>query len=145
MDKQMILWAVVFVVAVLLEFASMQLITIWFAVGALAAFAVSFIQPSFGIQLAVFVIVTGLMLAVTRPLIRKIYRPAVPTNHELNLGQKALVIEDIDESAGKGRVKVNGIDWSASTSDGSKVAAGETVTVVKVSGARLTVQKQAEV
>lgn len=142
MDKQMILWAVVFVIAVLLEFASMQLVTIWFAVGSLAAFVVSFFNQSFGIQLAVFVVVTGIMLIATRPLIKKIHRPAVPTNHELDLGQQALVIEDIDKAAGTGRVRIRGVDWSAASEDGGTIKTGEMVTVVKVSGACLKVQKK---
>ncbi len=140
MDKELILWAVVFVVAVLLEVASMQLVTIWFAVGALAAFAASFFQP-FGVQLAVFVAVTGISLAATRPLVKKLHKPAVPTNHELDLGQNAVVIETIDAAAGTGRVRVRGVDWRAVTEDGSTVSEGSHVTVTRVSGACLTVRK----
>ena len=142
MDMQMILWAVIFVLAVVIELCSMQLISIWFAVGALAAFASSFKLPFVG-QLTVFVIVTAVMLLATRPLLKKLRKPAVPTNHELDLGKTALVIEDINASAGTGRVRVQGIDWSASTKDGSTIKSGETVKVVEVGGARLTVEKTA--
>ena len=86
-------------------------------------------------------IVTAVMLLATRPLLKKLRKPAVPTNHELDLGKTALVIEDIDASAGTGRVRVQGIDWSASTKDGSTIKSGETVKVVEVGGARLTVEK----
>ena len=140
MDKLMILWAVVFAAAVLFELASMQLLSIWFAVGALAAFVASFYLPFPG-QLAVFVIVTAVMLIATRPLIKKLRKPAVPTNHELDLGKQAIVIEDIDASAGTGRVRIQGVDWSASAKDGNPIKSGETVTVVEVGGARLTVEK----
>ena len=140
MDKLMILWAVVFAAAVLFELASMQLLSIWFAVGALAAFVASFYLPFPG-QLAVFVIVTAVMLLATRPLIKKLRKPAVPTNHELDLGKQAIVIEDIDASAGTGRVRIQGVDWSASAKDGNPIKSGETVTVVEVGGARLTVEK----
>ncbi len=141
MDKQMIFWAVVFVVAVLIEFASLQLVSIWFAAGALGAFIASFFQP-FGVQLAVFIIITGVSLIATRPLIKKIRRPAVPTNHELDLGQMAVVIEDIVPAAGTGRVRIKGVDWSAVSSDGSTITAGETVTITQISGARVTVELQ---
>ncbi len=140
MDKQMILWAVVLVVAVLVELTSMQLISIWFAVGALAAFIASFYLPFTG-QLAVFVGVTAVMLLATRPMIKKLRRPAVPTNHELDLGKKALVIEDIDAESGTGRVRIQGVDWSASAKDGKLIKSGETVTVTEVGGARLTVER----
>ena len=140
MDSQMILWAVVFAVAVVFELVSMQLVSIWFAVGALAAFIASFYLPFTG-QLAVFIGVTALMLIVTRPLIKKLKRPAIPTNHELDLGKQAIVIEDIDASAGTGRVRVQGVDWSASAKDGNPIKSGETVTIVEMSGARVTVEK----
>lgn len=143
MDYTMILWAVIFVIAVLLEAASMQLVTIWFAVGALAAFAVSFFQP-FGVQLAVFVIVTGVTLLATRPLVKKLHRPAVPTNHELDIGKEAVVIEDIDNSAGTGRVRLQGVDWRASSADGTIVKSGNIVTVTEISGAHFTVSLKAE-
>ncbi len=139
MDNEMIFWAVVFVVAVLIEFASMQLVSIWFAAGALGAFVASFFQP-FGVQLAVFLVITGVTLIATRPLIKKFRKPAVPTNHELDLGQNAVVIEDIVPSAGTGRVRIKGVDWSAVSSDGSTISLGETVTITQVSGAKLTVE-----
>ena len=140
MDMQMILWAVVFAAAVLFELATMQLTSIWFAVGSLAAFIASFYLPFTG-QLAVFVVVTAVMLIATRPMIKKLRRPAVPTNHELDLGKQALVIEDIDAAAGTGRGRVQGVDWSAAAKDGNPIKSGETVTVVEVGGARLTVER----
>lgn len=138
MDKEMILWAIVFGVSVLLEMVSMQLISIWFAAGAFAAFIVSFFQP-FGVQIAVFVAVTGIMLIATRPVVKKLHKPAVPTNHELDLGENAVVIEDINSAEGTGRVRLKGVDWSAVSADGRNFKTGETVTVLKVSGACLTV------
>lgn len=138
MNKEMILWAIVFGASVLLEMFSMQLISIWFAAGAFAAFIVSFFQP-FGVQIAVFIAVTGIMLIATRPLVKKLHKPAVPTNHELDLGENAVVIEDINPAEGTGRVRLKGVDWSAVSADGRNFKTGETVTVLKVSGACLTV------
>ena len=79
------------------------------------------------------------MLIATRPLVKKLHKPAVPTNHELDLGENAVVIEDINPAEGTGRVRLKGVDWSAVSADGRNFKTGETVTVLKVSGACLTV------
>ena len=121
----------------------MQIVSIWFAVGALAAFITSFFQP-FGVQLAVFVAVTGVMLLATRPLVKKLHKPAVPTNHELNLGREAVVIENINNSAGTGRIRLQGVDWKASSGDDSLIQSGETVVVTEVSGAHVTVVQKSK-
>ncbi|MBE6853972.1 MAG: NfeD family protein [Ruminococcus sp.] len=141
MDKEMILWAIVLIAAVLLEVGTMQLISIWFAVGALAAFIASFFLP-FGYQLVIFIIATAIMLIVTRPLIRKIRPLAVPTNHDRDIGETAVVIEEINSAQNTGRVKLKGVDWSALSIDGSVISEGETVIIRKISGAHLEVEKK---
>ena len=67
---QLILWAVVFVLTVILELATAQIVSIWFAAGALAAFIASFFLP-FEAQLIIFVLVSVLFLVATRPLLNK--------------------------------------------------------------------------
>jgi membrane protein implicated in regulation of membrane protease activity len=140
MDKEMILWAVVMVLGVLLEASTMQLISIWFATGALAAFIASFFLP-FGYQLAIFIAATAIMLIVTRPLLKKIRPRAVPTNHDRDIGESAIVIEEINNSLNTGRVKLKGVDWRAVSVDSSVICAGETVIVRNISGAHLDVEK----
>ena len=138
MDKHTIIWAVIFVLAVIIEMASMQLISIWFAFGALIAFLVSFFLP-FGYQLAVFVIATGLLLISTRPLLKKLKKPIVPTNHELDVGQTALVFEDINVSENTGRVRLKGVDWNAVSENGELIGKDESVVVRKIQGTKLIV------
>ena len=67
----------------------------------------------------IFVAVSAIVVAATRPLVKKYARPKVqPTNADRCIGQTAIVAEDIDNIAGKGAVKVNGIEWSARSESG---------------------------
>ena len=53
-----------------------------------------------------------------------------------------MVTEDIDNIAGKGRVEVNGISWTARSSDGANFRKGELVTVERIEGVKLIVRAQ---
>lgn len=61
-------WLIVFIVLTAIEMATFQLVTIWFAVGAVAAFITSLFSTSLEIQLIVFLAVSMLLLILVRPI-----------------------------------------------------------------------------
>ena len=124
-----ILWIIVLITAVLAEAATCALVSVWFALGALAA-------------LIAVVLGAGFTLAVTRPVVKKIMPKNTPTNGELDIGKKAIVIEKIDPEAGTGRVRIEGVDWGAKTADSSVIEKGETVVVKAKGAAFVTVAKE---
>jgi membrane protein implicated in regulation of membrane protease activity len=68
----------------------------------------------------------------------------VSTNADLDIGESAVVIEEINENTGSGRVTLKGVDWSAVPAvSGSIIPKGSIVTVKKVQGAKLTVELKA--
>ncbi len=135
-----ILWIILVVVAVLLEAATMALVSIWFAAGALAAVVAAALGFPLWVQIAVSLIVSLVLLAATRPLLKKLMPDKyIPTNGELDIGKKAVVIETVDNAKSTGRVKLDGVDWSADSWDGS-VIKKDTVVIVKARGTtKLTV------
>ena len=139
---QLILWAVVFVLTVILELATAQIVSIWFAAGALAAFIASFFLP-FEAQLIIFVLVSVSFLVATRPLLNKMKKSVIITDIKNEIGSQALVIEDISEKNKTGRARLNGVDWNARTIDGSCVNAGEPVIVRDITGTTLIIEKVA--
>lgn len=135
-----IIWAVAFVFFVIVEIANGPgLLSVWFALGSLAAMFCAIAKLQFVVQFAVFIVTSIIFLIATRPLARKVRNTAVPTNFELDVGRTAQVIEGIDNSQNKGRVKLDGTDWAAVSADGRKIEKGTMVSVVEVSGARLIV------
>ena len=141
----LLFWGVIFVVMLIAEIASMQLVSIWFAVGAAGAFVAAMMGLSFAAQLAIFVIVSVLLLLVTRPLLAKLRVKQQPrTNADLNIGETAVVIEGIDPSLGTGRARLGGVDWIAVSESGENIPVDTVVMVTRVDGAKLFVRDASE-
>lgn len=138
----LIFWIVLLVVLVIIEAVTAQLVTIWFAAGAAAALIAELCGLNQWLQWIIFIAVSAVALIATRPLVRKVTKKAIqPTNADRCIGQTAVVLEDIDNVEGKGKVHVNGITWTARSSDGTVYKKDEHVTVEKIDGVKLIVKK----
>lgn len=141
--NMLIFWVVMLVVLLVVEAVTAQMVTIWFAAGAAAAIAAEILGAQVWLQWIVFVAVSAITLVATRPLVRKLTKTKVqPTNADRCIGQTAIVVEDINNIEGKGQVHVNGVVWTARSSDGSIFKKDEKVTVEKIDGVKLIVKAQ---
>lgn len=141
MMEFLIFWGILFLIAVAAEIASMQLVSIWFAVGSIGAFIAALCGLGFTAQLAIFVLVSLLLLLATRPLLRSIrVSKIIPTNADQNIGKTAVIIEQIDPARGTGRARANGVDWIAVSETGDSLPPETVVTIVRVEGAKLIVR-----
>lgn len=137
MNPMAILWAVLLVAFVAVEAFTVSMVSVWFAFGAVGAMIVSLLNGDLWLQVAVFVVVSGITLALLRPLSQKYIKPRIqPTNVDALIGAVALVEETVD--ARNGRVKLGDVTWSARYEGGS-LEPGSYVTVEKVQGTRLFV------
>ena len=101
---KVIYWLAIFIVLLIIEIATMGLTTIWFAGGALIAFCAGLVGFGLGVQVGTFIVVSLLLLLLTRPLAVKYFnQERQKTNAESLIGQQALVTEDIDTIKAKGR------------------------------------------
>ena len=143
MEMELFLWAVIFVVFVVAEVTTIQLVSIWFALGALITLLCAFFfKVGFLAQFGIFTLASGLLLILTFPFLSKWRKSKkiVPTNTELDVGECAVVIEEVNESIGSGRVTLKGVDWSAVPDvKGTVIPKDTVVKVVKVQGAKLIV------
>lgn len=141
MDYMPYVWLAVIVAGVLLEAVTVQLVSIWFVVGALAALLCSLLTNAVGVQTAVFAVVTLLSLIFTRPLVqRKIHTKAEHTNADRVIGQTALVTEEINNEIGSGQVNASGQIWTARAVDRSIIPVGTNVVVQSIQGVKLMVR-----
>lgn len=138
-----ILWAALIVVFVIVEFCTLQLVSIWFAVASLITLICTLCFDSLPLlgQAAIFVLSSTVLVIITLPLIRKrLNKEHIATNSELEIGKKALVIEEINSDKGTGRVTLNGVDWSALSADGSVIPTDSVVIVSEIKGTKLIVK-----
>lgn len=136
-------WFALMVVFAIIEAATPQLVSIWFAGGALCALIVSLFGVDLWVGIAVFVAVSALLLILTRPLIKKRWGPKiVRTNADAAIGKDAIVTSRIDNTEGVGLVNLGGQIWSARSENGAPVEEGETVLVKRIEGVKLIVSKE---
>ncbi len=135
-----VVWLALLVLFAIVEAATVGLVSIWFAAGALVALLSTFFTANIWFQIALFLIVSGVSMAVIRPLARKHVLPTVvPTNADRVIGRQAVVTEGIDNLNGKGAVTIFGVAWTARSEDGSVIPQGATVTVKRIEGVKLFV------
>ena len=143
MDNMTIFWLILAVVMAVLEGVTVQLVSIWFCIGGAAACITSLFTDNIIIQAAVFVVVSGIALAVTRPLVRKMKRRgSEPTNADRYIGKTAVVVTAIDNEKAQGMVKVDNEKWTARSQSGEPIAEGTSVTVEAIEGVKLIVKKK---
>ena len=137
-------WLGVMAVSAFVEAATLTLVSIWFAAGALAATFAAYAGASLTVQLILFVGVSIAACVAVRPLARRFVAPnVVPTNADRLLGAEARVTEEIDNAAPSGAVYVDGKTWTARSSGGERIPAGELVEIGRMEGVKLIVRPRA--
>ena len=135
------IWLGVAVVMAVIEIASTGLITTWFVVGALAAFASNLLGADLLVQCAVFVVVSVVLLAALRPVVLKYRRKGASAEPTL-VGQRAIVVEEIDNDRMVGRVRTSdNMTWAACSADGDPIEEGAGVVVVAQESIKLVVER----
>ena len=145
MTFAIIFWSVLLVAAVIAEFGTQQLVSIWFAAGSLVALITAALGFSEIVQFVVFASVSLVLLIFTRPILRKFLRFEIrDTNVKSDLGKNAVVIQEIDPQKGTGRARLGDTEWRAVSSDSCVIQTGSIVKVLDIDGTRLIVEPVTE-
>ena len=146
-NMQIMVWLILLVLFVMTELATVGLVTIWFAAGALAALLLAVIQVSFPLQITVFLVTSILLLILVRSMAQKhINNRAEKTNVHAVVGQRTRITERVSNLDQTGRATVLGQDWSVRTENDTQILEpGTLVQVIRVSGVKLIVEKIEEV
>ena len=135
-----ICWLVALVALAVLEAATVTLVSLWFALGALAALITSFFVNNIWIQFAVFLVVSLATLLVIRPLARRYVTPKqVATNADRAVGAEGIVTQAIDNRSAQGQVTVSGAVWTARSEPEESIPEGTPVRVLRIEGVKLIV------
>ena len=137
-------WAIAAIAFVVAEATTSALVSVWFIGGSVAALVASLLGAAAWLQVVIFFVVSGVLLALLRPIAKRSAIRRVPTNADRIIGLEGIVSEPIDDLRGKGAVKVDGKEWSARSSDGSNIPAGSVVRVDRIEGVKVFVTKKEE-
>ena len=140
MDTLFWIWIVIAVVLAGVELLTVQLVSIWFVIGAVAAAIANAFGADTAIQIIIFIVTSILVLIFLRPLLKKklTVKPE-PMNADRVIGMNAIVIDKIDNSLGQGQVNVNGQIWTARSKNNDIIEKNESVIVEKIEGVKLIV------
>lgn len=138
-----LLWLGILAVLLIIEAATVGLVTVWFAGGALAAAIASGAGANAIIQWLLFLAVSLALLLFTRPMAVRYMKRGIPrTNVNSLIGKKAVVIQKIDNLSQTGQVRINDIEWMARTeSDKETIPEESVVEIEAVRGVKLIVKK----
>lgn len=138
-------WVAALVVFLIVEAVTAGLVSIWFVFGSLVALICAALGAAVWLQIFWFVIVSVATLVLTRPLVKRyVDSRSVATNADRSIGRTAVVTERIDNLAATGAVKLDGVVWTArSTDDAVAIETGERVTVRAIEGVKLIVERTA--
>ena len=136
------IWLVLLVASGIVEAVTAGLVCIWFTFGALAALIAAVLGANPIVQVVIFIVVSALLLLITRPLVKKHITPkTISTNYDRIIGKECVVTEDIDNINGTGAIKANGLVWSAKSTEGV-IPKGSLVTVSKIEGVHAVVEQK---
>ena len=137
MNWAAIVWLALIVLFLLAEAATVSLVSLWFAAGALAAMLLCLLGIPVGFQIAAFLVVSGGLLALLRPLVRRYVTPKLTsTNVDAVIGSTGIVTAAIDNVAATGQVKLGAMVWTARSTSGEPLPEGARVRVDRVEGVK---------
>ena len=138
-------WVVLMIGFLVVEGLAPGLVSIWFALGALAALISALLGAQIWLQVVWFVVVSILALIATRPLVKKYVNSRTQaTNADMLIGQECIVTETIDKLHGTGAVSVAGKIWTARTDEPEAIIEKGSVAVVeRIEGVKLIVKSKA--
>ena len=138
-----IIWLIALIVLVIIEIISQGLTTIWFAGGSLVALISTFCGANLFVQIAIFLVVSIILLIFTRPIAMLHFnKKVVPTNVETLPGEVCVITEAVDNIGAKGKAELNGMEWTVrSASEGILIPEGARAKVLRVEGVKLIVEQ----
>ena len=137
----MYLWYIVaFVILLGVELLTYNLVTVWLAISALFTGVYAYFFPEqIVVHLFIFLVLSIILIALTKPLVKKLKIATEKTNADRLIGCDALVLEEINPIEGTGQVKVMGQIWSAKSQNNVIIEKEKTVRIQSIEGVKLVV------
>lgn len=135
------IWMIIAAIFVVGEIFTAGFFLFWFGVGAAVAGVLALLGLSFGWQLGAFVVVSLVLFASSRRLAERFSKKQPPgIGADRFLGKQGIVLEDIDNVANSGRVRLDKEEWRADSETEALIPTGTQVEVVRLDGTHLVVK-----
>ncbi len=135
------LWLLLFLALMIVEIVTGRRWAIWFAFGAVVAYVMGKLSFSLPVQIAAFLVASGVLLAMYIPKVKG-QQDAVQVQEQMEglIGQPGIVKVNIDTINQNGIVEVKGKRWPARTAEQNGWILKNTAVVVDgIAGEKLVV------
>jgi len=134
------MWGVVFIIALVIELLTTELVSVWFCGGAVISAVLAAVDLPFWVQLVVWVAVSSVLFVIGRRfLLKKFKLKSVGTNTDALIGQEILITETVDKTT-KGAGRFRDVTWTVVSDE--KIESGEFAVIKEISGNKLIVEKK---
>lgn len=131
-----------FIVFLIIEGLTTNLVTVWLSLSALLTSVIAYFTPKmYVLHLSLFVILSIILIVLTKPFVKKVKKQKVSTNSDRLIDEIGIVVDDIDDVDFSGCVKVKGQSWSAKSLDGLKIEKNKKVKIHGIEGVKLIVSE----
>ncbi|MGL5651840.1 MAG: NfeD family protein [Paraclostridium sp.] len=137
-----LIWIIIGIVLLIIEAVTVSFLSIFFAIGCLIAGLASFIIPSWGAQIVIMCIVSGIGIIFGRSVLQRYFevnKEIKPSTIDALIGKTGVVVKDISSDE-PGLVKLNGEVWSATSVNSIEIPKDANVVVEKIDGVKLIVK-----
>ena len=134
-------WLGIFIVSLVVEIFTEELVSVWVAGGSLVALILSIFIPEslWWIEVIVFLAISITLIFALRPYIKKFFKiNQRKTNTDSMIGEKAVVIKKITEIE-HGSVKYRASIWPAISIDNKEIGVDTIVIIENIEGNKLVV------
>lgn len=140
MNGAAIVWLMLMVVFLGAEAATVGMVSLWFAAGALAALLTALAGGPAWLQTLLFIAVSAGLLLALRPLVKKYLAPKLTaTNVDSVVGSIGIVTAAIDNVTAAGQVKLGAMEWTARSTSGQPIPVGTRVKADRIEGVKVFV------
>lgn len=141
MANPWIIWIAVGIFFLIVELCTTALVSIWFVPAAVITCLLSFVIKSAVWQIAIFVLLSAVFMAVFRKIYKRYIKKPVD---DVDQNEKILgkIVTVVDQTNGiNGRVKLGDIYWKAVTENGETLSENEKAVIKSVNSTTLIVTK----
>ena len=137
------IWVAVVAISLIIEFSTMEMVSLWTAIGGVCALILAACEVTFEIQLIVFFGISIILLLSLRKIAIKylLKNSTQKVGTDRVIGTKTKLLTEITSDE-PGTIKVYGVVWSAITDNGEPLAENTVVEIVELRGNKFIVKKE---
>lgn len=136
-----IFWIASIILFSLVEAFTAGMVSVWFAVGSLAALIVTIVGGNIYFQIASFIVISVVCFIFLRKVaLKTISKSKSQTDLGRIIGKSVLITQTVDNIKNTGLAQINDVEWKVKSSTGDIINEGELAVVEKIEGVKLIVK-----